>query len=308
MKRNRTITPIHLLMLVFGMVFTVACNGVPKEENSSSGLNRKKIVLIPGRDSHGPGEHEHLGGCLLLAKLLNDHVPGAEAVVTEQGWPKDTTILDDADAIIMYSDGGGGHMVLPHLEHIDRLMKKGVGLLNLHYAVEVPAGEAGDHFLKWIGGYFELHWSVNPFWTPRFDTLPAHPVTNGVQPFEARDEWYYHMRFTDDTAGLIPILKLLPPPSTLDRKDGAHEGNPHVRAAIARGEPQVMAWAYNRPDGGRGFGFTGAHMHDNWQIDGFRKLVINAIAWVAGIEVPAAGFDTPAPAQEELDALRKKVE
>lgn len=296
----------HFFLLTSLLFFGSACKESSKAENESSVSSKKKIVLIPGNDSHGPGEHEHLGGCILLAKLLNEYVPEADAVVTEQGWPKDTSILNDADAIVMYSDGGDGHMAIPHLSHLDKLMKKGVGLLNIHYAVEVPAGEAGDYFLKWIGGYFEINWSINPFWTPRFDSLPDHPVTHGVLPFEARDEWYYHMRFKEDAKGLFPILKLRPPVSTLDRNDGPHEGNPHVRAAIARNEPQVMAWAYDRSDGGRGFGFTGGHVHNNWKVDGFRKLVINAIAWVAKIDVPDTGFDTPVPTQEELDALCKK--
>lgn len=291
---------ILLLLVTCTLIFTV------QAQDKTSKKNKKQIVLIPGRDSHGPGEHEHLGGCVLLAKLLNEHVPGAEAIVTEQGWPVDTTILDKADVIVMYSDGGGAHAALPHLQHLDRLMKKGVGLINIHYAVEVPKGEAGDYFLKWIGGYFEIHWSVNPFWTAKFEQFPKHPITNGVQPFEVRDEWYYHMRFAKDAKNITPILQLLPPASTLDRADGPHEGNKDVRAAIAKGEPQVMAWAYERPGGGRGFGFTGAHMHESWKVDGFRKIVVNAIAWTAKIPVPEKGFDTPAPTQKEMDALTKK--
>ncbi|MGN6490909.1 MAG: ThuA domain-containing protein [Agriterribacter sp.] len=296
----------NIQLLLFACLLFTGNVFADNDKGTSPVAAKKKIVLIPGNDSHGLGEHEHLGGCTLLAKLLNEHVPGVNAIVTEQGWPKDTTVLNDADAIVMYSDGGGGHMAIPHLQHLDRLMKKGVGLINIHYAVEVPAGEPGDYFLKWIGGYFEIHWSVNPFWNAKFETLPKHPVTNGVAPFEAKDEWYYHMRFTKDTRHLTPILKLLPPASTLNRGDGTHEGNPHVRAAIAKGEPQVMAWAYERPGGGRGFGFTGAHMHNNWRVDGFRKIIINAIAWGAKIKVPEAGFDTPTPTQQELDALRKR--
>ena len=45
--------------------------------------------------------------------------------------------------------------------------------------------------------------------------------------------------------------------------------------------------------------------HNNWKVDGFRKIIINAIAWGAKIKIPNEGFDTPAPTQEELDALRK---
>jgi hypothetical protein len=61
-----------------------------------------------------------------------------------------------------------------------------------------------------------------------------------------------------------------------------------------------------RPNGGRGFGFTGAHVHNNWMNDSFRKLVLNAIVWTAKVDVPAEGVNSVAPAQSELDALRKK--
>lgn len=292
----------NLLFLLLAFFAVASC----AEQKKSGNGSKKKIVLIPGKDSHGVGEHEHLGGCQLLAKLLNENVPGVTAVVTEQGWPVDTTVLDDADAILMYSDGGDGHMVIPHIEHIDRLMKKGVGLMNLHYAVEIPKGPYGDKFLEWVGGYFETYYSVNPFWTANYTEFPKHPVTNGVKPFSVKDEWYYHMRFKEGDKNLVPILKLLPPKETLDREEGTHSNNPSVREAIlVRKEPQVMAWAYTRPNGGRGFGFTGAHTHNNWLDDNFRKLVLNALVWTAKIEVPGNGIETPTPTQSELDALRK---
>jgi type 1 glutamine amidotransferase len=292
----------NYLLITIAALFSFACTE-PKKSNVSV---KKKIVLIPGNDSHDVGEHEHLGGCILLAKLLNENVGGVNAVVTEQGWPKDTAVLDDADAIVMYSDGGAGHMVMPHMAHIDRLTKKGTGIVNLHYAVEIPKGEGGNYFLKWTGGYFETDWSVNPFWTAQFDSLPDHPITNGVKPFSVRDEWYYHMRFADDK-NLFSILKKLPPDSSLTRPDGPHENNPAVRKAVLEDEePQTVAWAYTRPDGGRGFGFTGGHVHKNWMDDNYRKLVLNAIVWAARIEVPAAGVDSKTPTEGELVALQKK--
>ena len=42
---------------------------------SSRAEDKKKIVLIAGRPSHGPGEHEHNAGVLLLKKCL-EQVPG----------------------------------------------------------------------------------------------------------------------------------------------------------------------------------------------------------------------------------------
>jgi hypothetical protein len=146
---------------------------------------------------------------------------------------------------------------------------------------------------------------VNPHWLADFKTLPKHPVTNGVHPFSTNDEWYFHMRFRTDGKGtLTPILQAVPPESTMSRKDGPHEGNPTVRAEVAAGKSQTMSWAYVRPDGGRGFGFTGGHYHKNWGIDDQRKLVLNAIVWTAKGEVPADGVQshvTPQDLEANLD-------
>jgi hypothetical protein len=258
---------------------------------------KKKIVFIAGTRSHGYAAHAHYAGCTLLAKLLNQNVPGAEAVVYRDGWPKDPRALDGADAIVIYADGGGGMPAIPHLDELDKLMKRGVGLALLHYAVEVPKGKPGDCLLDWIGGYFEVDWSVNPFWTAQFKSFPDHPIARGVKPFTIRDEWYYHMRFRKDMEGVTPILAAVPPDSTRG-PDGPRSGNPAVRAR--KGMPEVVGWAYQRPDGGRGFGFTGGHDHWNWANDGFRTVVLNAIVWIAGLEVPAGGVPSKRPTVEEL--------
>jgi hypothetical protein len=58
----------------------------------------------------------------------------------------------------------------------------------------------------------------------------------------------------------------------------------------------VVAWAYERPEGGRAFTFTGAHLHASFAEEGYRRLLTNGILWSAGIEVPKEG------AKVELDA------
>jgi type 1 glutamine amidotransferase len=272
-----------------------------QKSESTTAAAKKKVVFIAGKPSHGFADHEHNAGCLLLAKLLEKAMPNFETKVYLSGWPDDPKVLDGADAVVMFSDGGGGHMAIPHLEQLDSLAKKGVGIACLHYAVEVPKGDAGNRFLDWIGGYFESDWSVNPFWTPSFEKIPDHPVSRGVKPFKAEDEWYYHMRFRKDMEGVTPILSALPPADTLKRPDGPHENNPHVRAAVLeRKEPQHVAWVAERKDGGRGFGFTGGHPHWNWGKPDFRKVVLNGIVWVAKGEVPANGVTT-AVTMEDLD-------
>lgn len=266
-----------------------------------------KIVFLAGPPSHGPGEHEHRAGCLLLKSCL-DQVPGVTSVVYSNGWPQDpASAFEDAATLVVYSDGGDGHPLLrdDRLKTVADLIHKGTGLVCIHYAVEPTIEKGEKEFLDWIGGCFEINWSVNPTWTADYQTLPVHPITRGVKPFGIFDEWYFHMRFRDGMAGVVPILNAVPPASTMNRADGPHEGNPAVRASVKSGDVQHMAWACERPDGGRGFGFTGGHYHKNWGNDNVRKLVLNAILWTAKVEVPPEGVQSHVNAgdlKQNLDA------
>jgi len=268
----------------------------------------KKIVFLAGPPSHGPREHEHRAGCLLLKSCL-DNCAGVTSVVYSNGWPQNPEeAFANVATVVVYSDGGGGHPLLQgdRLSIIGELMKKGVGLVCIHYAVE-PTKEKGEkEFLDWIGGCFEINRSVNPTWVADYKELPKHPVTQGVNPFKIYDEWYFYMRFRDGMTGVTPILTAIAPESTMSRPDGTHEGNPDVRASVKRGEAQHMAWACERADGGRGFGFTGAHYHKNWGNDDFRKLVLNAILWTAKVEVPADGVASKVTEEDLQQNLDKK--
>jgi type 1 glutamine amidotransferase len=270
----------------------------------------KKIVMIAGKPSHGPGEHEHHAGLLLFQKCLED-VPGIKVEVYAGGWPSNSSALAGAAAVVIYSDGGGGHPALQddHLRQLGALMKQGVGLACIHYAVEPTIEKGQNEFLDWLGGCFEINRSVNPVWQADFKTLPDHPIARGVKPFTTRDEWYFNMRFRDGMKGVTPILTAVPTPDTMSRADGPHEGNPGVRAAVQRGEPQTVAWASERADGGRGFGFTGGHYHHNWGDDNMRKVALNGILWVAKVEVPPDGVKstvTAADLEQNLDQKGQK--
>jgi len=273
---------------------------------------KSKVVFISGKPSHGVMAHEHRAGNILLAKALNTANLGVNAVVlAESGYPSDASVLKDAATIVVFCTGHKGHLLNPHLEEFDALMKKGTGVVMIHWATEAERGEPGDKFLEWMGGFCDLDWSVNPHWTPNFNSFPDHPVSNGVKPFGLNDEWYYHMRFLDDMKGVTPILSAVPGQETLIRPDGPRSGNPDVRKAVANGESQHVAWTYERPDGkGRGFGFTGAHDHVNWQDDNFRKVVLNAILWTAHVDVPKNGVPSSTPSDAEirsnLDDKRKR--
>jgi trehalose utilization protein len=265
-------------------------------------VDQAKVVFISGKPSHGVMAHEHRAGNMILAKALNTADLGIHAVVLpENGYPSDASVLDDAATIVIFSTGHKGHLLNAHLDEFDALMKRGIGVVMIHWATEAEKGEPGEKFLEWMGGFCDLDWSVNPHWTPEFKTFPDHPVSNGLKPFSLNDEWYYHMRFPGNMKGVTPILSAVPGPDTLIRPDGPRSGNLQVRKAVANGESQHVAWTYQRPDGkGRGFGFTGAHDHVNWQNDNFRKVVLNAIAWTAHVEVPKNGVPSAAISDKEI--------
>ncbi len=260
-----------------------------------SAADKKLIVMIAGKPSHGPAQHEHNAGVQLLKKCLEQN--SAEKLEIKfhlnGEWPTQEE-LSKADSVVIYSDGGGGHPALQEdrLAQLDKEMRRGCGFLTLHYAVEPTIAKGNKEFIDWMGGAFEINWSVNPHWDASFKEFPAHPISSGVKPFSTNDEWYFHMRFRGGLQGVTPILSDVAPDSTMSRPDGDHSGNPAVRDSVKNKEKQHVAWACKREGGGRGFGFTGGHYHKGWANNDQRKLVLNAILWTAHIDVPTAGVES----------------
>jgi hypothetical protein len=274
---------------------------------------KQKLVLVAGKPSHPPRMHEFNAGVQLLAKCLSN-VPNLSVSTVLNGWPADEAVFENADAVVFYMDGGPKHELVleggKRLAKVDEWAKKGMGIACMHYGVEVVAEQAGDQFKRWIGGHYENMYSCNPIWEPSFEKLPDHPVTRGVKPFQIKDEWYFNIRFADtftadgarETAGVkfTPIL-VAKPSDQVRNGPYVYPKGPYQHIQDARGRQEAMMWAVERPDGGRGFGFCGGHFHDNWGNDDFRKTVLNALAWIAKVEVPAQGIASSV-SKEDLDA------
>jgi len=282
---------------------------------SANAQTKKKIVFIAGTPSHEWGGHEHNAGCELLAKCLNESMGDKiETKVYHNGWPKEADALAGADAVIMYCDGGNGHMAIKHLKELDELAKKGVGIGAIHYGVEPGDGkqqpDGRAEFLNWMGGYYETFLSVNPHWKANVISFPNHPTANGVKQFTTTDEWYYHMRFRPEMAGVTPLISAIPPDSTRKGKDDAHGGNAEVRGAAGKNQIEHMVWVSENKDpaynGQRGFGCTGGHVHWNWAQDDFRKAILNSIVWSAKMDVPAGGVESKRPTVADMLANMDK--
>ena len=225
----------------------------------------KRIAFLAGKPSHGEDIHgwekdaEFVKQCLLHAT----NVGPMQIDVYNGGWPSDSGVLDDVDAIIFFADGRDLHPLKEpgRAAEVRELAKRGKGLAFLHYSIDPPEGLQED-MRRWMGGCYQVGLSQNPINVVKVTPVEnGHPISRGCRGYVAEDEWYFDIGFRPNDPNLVPIMTgKLPPRAPQDK---------------------VLAWAYTRADGGRGFGFTGGHTDKNWHIEPFRKLVLNAILWVA---------------------------
>jgi hypothetical protein len=234
------------------------------------------IVLVAGRMamSGRVGHHDYVAGCAMLAAVLGQSA-GVRAIAVRDGWPEDEGVFESAQSIVCYSGGGSKHEFFAsaqRIERIQRLVDRGVGLVMIHQAVGCPVELAGV-LSSWIGGAHIPAESARGHWRTHHRELPEHPVTRGVQPWKIRDGWLREIRFVEGMIGVTPLV-------WSSRKH---------RGSSAGGAADVVAWTYDRPNGGRSFCFTGVDAHAAWSVPAVRQLMINGILWSAGRPIPGAG-------------------
>ena len=257
----------------------------------------KEIVFIAGNRSHGSGEHEFRAGSMLLAKALNEQSGlDVKAKVVGVEWAKTPEVLDGADGIVIYCDASSA--IVGKWDKLDELAKKGVGLMFMHYAVHPSKENADKYQRRWVGATMEDKFSVNPHWLAELEVMPGHEISRGVPgKFESFDEFYYNMRFQEDRKAVLDLVTAVP---TRERMR-AYINMWNWHGADGMGKPQTMMWGVEREDGGRGVGFTGGHYHRNWALDGFRTVVLNAVVWTAGMDVPEGGVKSLKVTEKELN-------
>ena len=237
-----------------------------------------KVVLVAGSNYYKPGEHEYVAGCAVLMDLLKQN---GVAPVLALDWPKKPDTLAGAKAVVFFFDGAEKHQALKgdRLAAVQKLMDDKVGLVQLHQTADYPKDFA-DKARGWAGGAWEKGTGDRAHWVTAFDTFPDHPVCRGVKPFKIDDGWLFKNTFVPEMKGVTPLLRTWNPKATVKPTAGQ----------------DVVAWAYDRPEGGRSFTFTGAHLHASFAEEGYRRMLVNGILWATGADIPKGG------AKVELDA------
>lgn len=253
---------------------------------SSAADPSHRILLIGGTKSEGPGRHDYPNGIRALDQLLRSSpalraVPGLEIKSYPDGWPEDSA-FDGASTMVWYFDGLEKHPLLvpERRARFEALMRAGVGLVVLHQATTVPIPDRGFDLARWLGGARVGMFDRATGMAQIAVASPEHPVSRGLTPFTYMEEFYPTLRWQNTGDALTPILKA---PLHAEWREGKE---------LAIGDPIVstVAWVYQRPDGGRAFGYTGAHYLASFDQPSVRQMLLNAIAWTAHIDVPADGI------------------
>lgn len=265
-------------------------------EQDAPDKSMAKIILLAGSPSNKPGQHEYFAGCALMAEWLRT-VPGVWPVLVADGWPKNEAIFDGAKCVVSYMDGGPKMAFLDaaRWERMKKLAASGVGLVVLHQGVDCPEDKAAE-FQQWFGAAFTKDIGCRGHWDLKFDSVPSHAINSGIKPFElTKDGWLYNLHFAP--SGVTHLLAAAMP----DKSRTSVDAKAHM------GRAETVAWAFERPSGGRSFGFTGCDLHKNWDVDEQRKLVVNGILWSAGLSVPEGGPKTTCTADDLAKNLDRKV-
>ncbi len=230
----------------------------------------KKILLVGTHPSHGYNQHEYLHGNRILAHCLRQN--GVDAV-SYNGFPPAEEINEAAHFHLFCS--WGGDFVLKDADRRAIFLaniRRGMGFSTLHFACDItPDLEdkgLGDVYMEALGAFYDTGFSRNPHNTVTLRPANVgHPILSGVSELTQHDEIYFNLRFMPYTR---PVLV-----GRIKDRDGDFD--------------RWVSWCYERPDGGRSFGYTGAHFHKTFEAESFRRHLVNGILWSAKVELPEGG-------------------
>jgi type 1 glutamine amidotransferase len=226
--------------------------------------NTTRILLVASAPDHPWATHMYEHECKLLGKCL-ENTRGMQST-TSVGWPKDAKQLEGVKAIVFYCKHAGDILLdATNREQCLRLLNDGAGLTAIHWSTGADE-RYGPEYLDLLGGWFNRAHSglsTGKSWLTKAD--PKHPITRGWKEWEIHDEFYLNLRFAKQTKPLLTVK--------------------------VEGVDQVVGWTLERAGGGRSFGTTLGHFHDNFARDDFRRLLVNGILWTAHVDVPITGAD-----------------
>ncbi len=264
------------------LIATVHVTCLHADEVQSTSTRPQRLLLIgQGPDgSHARTTHEYFAGMNLLAKLLRSQADLETIVVSADGdWNDGPQLLERTDGAVLFIAEGAKWISADasRLTAFRQLAKRGGGLMAVHWGTGTKSAEPIAPFVQLFGachGGPDRKFKVLDV-TPELAN-DTHPILRGVKADSVHEEFYF-------------ALKLISKSNSVTRTESESAITPLVRIPVD-GERHTVAWGWERPDGGRSFGFTGLHFHDNWKHESYRRLIAQAALWSLKKESPAAGM------------------
>jgi len=241
---------------------------------------RKLLLLGQSPDGHPAGTHEYMPGMKLLAKCLSG-TPGLEITIrnADEPFTEGPDLLAQADACVIFVSQGAAWVSKDsrRLQAFQKLAQRKGGLGCLHWGMGVKEVDPIVPFTELFGGchggpdrkYRVVEADVN--------VASDHPITQGIANFRVHDEFYYHLKFfRPGTDG--PVL--------------SHPREPGFKSlwqVRLDDQPETVAWAWERPNSGRSFGFSGLHFHRDWEQVAYQRLLTQSVLWSLRLPIPASG-------------------
>jgi type 1 glutamine amidotransferase len=231
----------------------------------------KKLLLVgQGPDGHPPSTHEYMDGLKVLQSVLKP-VRAIEATLVKADgkWENGPELIQRSDSIVLFVSEGAKWVQADdkRFAALKAAAKRGAGLSVLHWGMGCKDAEYIEEFLALLGG---CHGGLDrKYQVVETDATPTekHPVAAGLSPFRIKDEFYYRLKFVKPDGSVKPVLTV--------KIDGEHH---------------PVAWTWKRPDGGRSFGFSGLHFHENWKRAEYRRLVGQGVLWTLNMPIPGSGL------------------
>jgi hypothetical protein len=257
---------------LFYSLLLVAASSIalPSAGQAEEPRPKKLLLLAQGPDGHPPATHEYLAGLKVLQACLK-RTPGLEVSLerADEPWEAGPAKLAEADGVVIFlSEGAKWAQADPRrLDALARLAARGGGFVALHWGMGTKDAAPIDAYLKLLGG---CHGGPNRRYAVVEETLraaePRHPIATAIEPLRVREEFYFRLKFAPSPNVVQPVM-IVP----------------------IEGRDETVAWAWQRPDGGRSSGFSGLHFHENWRHASYRRLVVQSVLWSLKLPIPADG-------------------
>ena len=267
---------------LFGLIAVLSISMVCFSHQRADAAPKRLLIVYQSTDGHPPPTHEFKAGAMVVAELLK---PRRDVAVTlangDEPWTDGPGLIDLADGIVLFVTQGARWMQNSPERHeaLKRLAARGGAIVAIHWSVGAIDGQYIQGQLDLLGAtrggpqrkYRELQTELMP-------AKPGHPILRGLRSIRVFDEMYYSL---DRRPGIQSLLT-----SNIDGKD------------------EMVAWCWERPDKGRSFGFVGLHFHANWQVEAYRRFVVQGVLWSLKLPIPSNGVNVDIDSQKlELNGV-----